>query len=121
MKLNTKRTLFVGLAFMIISMFWGVYDVVVPKMLVNTFGLGHTASGVVMALDNVFALFMLPFFGSLSDKCTSKYGKRTPFIVFGTIAAACLVTGVAIFDGIQLNILNANNIPAKKTSNLGLP
>ena len=111
MKLNTKRTLFVGLAFMIICMFWGVYDVVVPKMLVNTFGLGHTASGVVMALDNVLALFLLPFFGSLSDKCTSKYGKRTPFIVVGTILAACLVTGVAIFDGIQLNMLTANNIP----------
>ena len=73
MKLNTKRIIFVGLAFLIISMFWQVYDNTISKMLINSFGLNQTWSGIVMALDNVFALFLLPIFGSLSDKTKTKF------------------------------------------------
>ena len=68
MKLNTKKTIFVGLAFLIICMFWQVYDNIVAKMLINTFGLNQTWSGAILALDNIFALFLLPIFGILSDK-----------------------------------------------------
>ena len=106
MKLNTKKTIYVGLAFLIISMFWQVYDTVIAQILINSFGLNQTASGIVMALDNILALFLLPLFGSLSDKTNSKRGKRTPYIFWGTIAAAVLVTGVALFDNAQVNELN---------------
>ncbi|QSX09149.1 MFS transporter [Alkalibacter rhizosphaerae] len=84
MKLNYKRTFFVGLAFLSISAFWQLYDNLIPLMLKNTFGLGDTLTGTVMALDNVLALFLLPIFGALSDKVHTKRGKRTPFIVVGT-------------------------------------
>lgn len=57
MKLNNRQTILVGLAFMSISAFWQVYDGIVPLILKNTFGINNTASGVVMALDNVLALF----------------------------------------------------------------
>ncbi|MDD2433667.1 MAG: MFS transporter [Bacilli bacterium] len=110
MKLNTKRTVYVGFAFLLICMFWGVYDAVIPKMLVNTFGLNQTWSGVIMALDNVLALFLLPIFGTLSDKTKNKRGRRTPFIIIGTITAAVLVTGVALIDFAQLNEITANGI-----------
>ena len=106
MKLNTKKTIYVGLAFLIISMFWQVYDTVIAQILINSFGLNQTTSGIVMALDNVLALFLLPLFGSLSDKTNTKKGKRTPYIFWGTIAAAVLVTGVALFDNAQVNELN---------------
>lgn len=91
MKLNTKRTVLVGLAFMSICAFWQVYDGIIPLILKYTFGIGDTVSGAVMALDNILALFMLPLFGSLSDRTNTKIGRRMPFIVFGSIGAiACM-------------------------------
>ena len=94
MKLNYKKTIFVGFAFFLIMAFWQAYDAIVPLMLVNKFGLSQTLSGLVMALDNVLALFMLPLFGSLSDKCKSKYGRRTPYIVIGTVLAIVMFIGL---------------------------
>lgn len=90
MKLNYKRTIFVGMAFMAISAFWQVYDGIVPLILKNTFDINDAVSGFIMAMDNVLAVVMLPLFGSLSDKTNTKWGRRTPFIFCGTIAAATL-------------------------------
>ena len=101
-KLNTKRVIFVGFAFFLITAFWQAYDAIVPLMLTNRFGLPQTASGAIMALDNVLALFMLPLFGSLSDRSNSKYGKRTPFIFIGTICAVISFIFLSIIDNIQL-------------------
>ena len=91
MKLNTKRTTLVGFAFLSICAFWQMYDNLVPKILTETFGIGESISGIIMASDNVLALFLLPLFGGLSDKCTSKLGRRRPFILFGTLAAVVLM------------------------------
>ena len=88
MKLNYKRTILVGFAFFLISAFWQAYDATIALTLTNKFGMNQTWSGVIMALDNILALFLLPFFGSLSDKSQRKAGRRTPFIRFGTIVAA---------------------------------
>ena len=90
MKLNVKRTFLVGLAFMSISAFWQLYDFAVPLILKNTYAMGDTTAGVVMAMDNIVALFLLPLFGALSDKCTWKIGRRMPFMLFGGFAAAVL-------------------------------
>lgn len=98
MKLNYKRTFFVGLAFLSISAFWQMYDNIIPLMLKNTFGLGETVTGVLMALDNVLALFMLPLFGALSDKVKTPLGKRTPFIIIGTILAVISMTFIPIAE-----------------------
>lgn len=91
MKLNIKRTILVGFAFLSISAFWQMYDNLVPKILTETFGVGESISGVIMASDNVLALFLLPLFGGLSDKCRSPMGRRRPFILFGTLAAVVLM------------------------------
>jgi len=88
MKLNNKRTVLVGLAFMSICAFWQVYDNVIPLILENTFKLNSTVTGAIMGIDNILALFMLPLFGMLSDKTHTKIGRRMPYIVFGTIIAA---------------------------------
>lgn len=87
MKLNYKRTFFVGLAFMSICAFWQVYDNVIPLILKDTFHVRDSYIGIVMAMDNVLALFMLPLFGKLSDKTRTKIGRRTPYILGGTILA----------------------------------
>ena len=96
MKLNNKRTILVGFAFLSICAFWQMYDNLVPKILTETFGIGESISGIIMAADNVLALFLLPLFGGLSDKCTSKLGRRRPFILFGTLAAVVLMMALPI-------------------------
>lgn len=91
MKLNYKRTILTGLAFLSICAFWQFYDNEIPKILKNTFHLGETWTGVLMSLDNILALFLLPLFGSLSDKVNTKIGKRMPFILGGTACAVILL------------------------------
>lgn len=107
MKLNYKRTIFVGFAFFLISAFWQAYDTLIPKILTDKFGLSQAVSGVIMALDNILALFLLPFFGALSDRHRGKRGKRTPFIVIGTLLAAILLTGLSFADTAQRNNIAA--------------
>ena len=102
MKLNYKRVVFVGFAFFLISAFWQAYDSIVPMILTDKFGLSQTWSGAIMALDNIFALFLLPIFGALSDKVNSRHGRRTPFIVVGAIVAAVLLVSLSIPDNAQL-------------------
>ena len=91
MKLNYRRTILIGLAFMSISAFWQLYDNIIPLILQNNFGLGETLTGGIMALDNILALFMLPLFGSLSDRTRTRLGKRTPFIIGGTALAVAFM------------------------------
>ena len=98
MKLNNKRTVLVGLAFLSICAFWQMYDSIVPLILTNTFHLNETISGAIMAADNVLALFLLPLFGSLSDKTETRIGKRMPFILFGTGCAIILLNILPILD-----------------------
>ena len=90
-KLNVPRTILVGLAFFTISMFWQIYDSLMPLFL-RDFGMGATLRGLIMALDNVLAVVLLPFMGILSDrfpaKLRSKFGRRMPFIVMGSVLAA---------------------------------
>ncbi len=119
MKLNYRRTLFVGFAFFLICAFWQAYDSIIPKILTDKFGMSQANSGIVMALDNVLALFMLPLFGTLSDKCRSKLGKRTPFILFGTLAAAVLLVVLSFADGMQLeNIAAVRDMDTPETLNV---
>lgn len=98
MKLNYKRTLLVGFAFLSISAFWQMYDSIIPLILRNTFQIGEAATGRVMAIDNILALFMLPLFGHLSDNTHTKLGKRTPYIILGTAAAVCFMLLLPVFD-----------------------
>ncbi len=104
-KLNYKRTFFVGLAFLSISAFWQMYDNIIPLMLQNTFGLGETVTGVLMAMDNVLALILLPVFGSLSDKVNTPLGKRTPFILTGTVLAVIFMMLLPFADRRQSLVL----------------
>lgn len=102
MKLNYKRTILVGFAFFLICAFWQAYDNTIPLILTNKFGMSQTWSGVIMALDNVLALFMLPLFGAISDKHQGKRGRRTPFIVIGTLIAAVMLIALSFVDNAQL-------------------
>ena len=98
MKLNNKRTILVGLAFLSICAFWQMYDSIVPLILTRTFHLNETFSGAIMAADNVLALFLLPIFGGISDRTDTSLGKRMPFILFGTGCAIILLNILPLLD-----------------------
>ena len=104
MRLNYKRTILTGLAFMAIYSFWQTYDNIVPLILKNSFGMNEILTGVVMAADNILALFLLPLFGTLSDKVNGKWGKRKPFIAIGTLLSVIFIAFMPIGD-------NGRNLP----------
>ena len=103
MKLNYKRTILVGFAFFLISAFWQAYDAIVPLILTNYYGMEQDASGFIMSLDNILALFMLPVFGALSDKVATRWGKRTPFVFIGTVCAVVIFICLTFVANPQLN------------------
>lgn len=105
MKLNYKRTFFIGFAFMAICAFWQMYDNIIPLILKNTFGMGETLTGAIMAADNVLAVFLLPIIGTLSDKVNTPLGKRTPFIIGGTAVAVIAMLLLPVADGMVSEIL----------------
>ena len=98
LKLNTLQTVRVGFAFLAILAFWQMYNNVIPLILTKTFRMDKSLSGLIMAADNVLALFLLPLFGGLSDRCNAKLGKRRPFILGGTLAAVCLMLLIPFLD-----------------------
>lgn len=98
MKLNNRRTLLIGLAFFSICAFWQMYDTIIPLILRDTFHIGDSVSGAIMAADNVLALVLLPVFGKLSDHTNTRIGKRMPYIVFGTACAVILMLALAGAD-----------------------
>ena len=110
MKLNYRKTILVGFAFFLISAFWQAYDAIIPLILTNHFGLPQTASGAIMSIDNVLAVFLLPLFGAISDKVNTKYGKRTPFIFFGSLAAVAAFIVLTVVDNYQIARLVAEGI-----------
>lgn len=130
LKLNTKRTYLIGFAFFTILMLWQIYNYYVPlflkELLIKNFGQGdyNYLIGIIMALDNILALFMLPLFGTLSDKTQTKLGKRMPYIIAGTIISLMAfpfisimfiknsLIGLAIMMGLVLISMNIYRAPA---------
>ncbi|MBR2384298.1 MAG: MFS transporter [Clostridia bacterium] len=108
MKLNYKRTILVGFAFFLICAFWQAYDKTIPLLMTYKFGMKQMQSGIIMALDNVLAVFLLPLFGAISDKTNSRFGKRKIFIFAGTICAVIsfiflpLIGNAYLFIGVLL-------------------
>ena len=100
LKLNYPKTFKVGLAFAGICLFWNAYDFVIPLLLEQAYGLPDSLRGLILGLDNLLSLFMLPLFGKLSDnahgRLAKKFGRRTPFIVIGTLCAVALMVFVPV-------------------------
>ncbi len=116
MKLDKTRIFKVGIAFVIVMLFWEVYDFAVPILLDRTYGLSATWRGLIMGLDNILAIVLLPLFGSLSDKSKGKiYGRRTPFIVIGTLLAGILVILLVVIENAEFNKLVSEGVKSIDT------
>ena len=130
LKLNKKRTFYIGFSFFTILMLWQVYNYYCPmfleELLKSTFGAGdyNYLIGIIMALDNILALIMLPIFGTMSDNTNTKLGKRMPYILGGTLVSLILfpfipflyiknsLLGVAIMMGLILIAMNIYRSPS---------
>jgi len=119
MKLNNKRTVLIGLAFMSICAFWQLYDAVVPLILRDTFGIDDFISGFIMAADNVLALLLLPLLGALSDRVHTPIGRRMPFILCGTAAAVVGMVALPLVDNAYY-ATGASHLPVLFVVILGL-
>ncbi len=103
LKLNTKNTFFIGLAFFAILMLWQVYNTYCPlileELLASKYGDANKLTyviGIIMAADNLAALVLMPIFGVMSDKTKTKFGKRMPYILIGMLASSLLFPFVAV-------------------------
>jgi MFS family permease len=106
MRFSYLKLILLGFGFMGISLLWGIYNAYVPIFLqagrpdfstsagVAGFGLGTTMTGFIMTLDNLAALFILPFVGAWSDRLRTSWGRRKPFIVIG--APLAMISFMAI-------------------------
>lgn len=110
MNQHTRKTILIGFAFLSISAFWQMYDNVIPKILTETFNLPESISGYIMAADNILALFLLPFFGGLSDRCKSPLGRRRPFILTGTLLAVAFMTLLPLIDNSYFDVPSKTKI-----------
>lgn len=104
MKLNYKRTVLVGFAFFLIWVFSQAYESLIPLILTHKFEMSQTASGFVMSLDNILAVVLLPVFGNISDKISTRIGRRTPFVLIGTVIAAVAFAFLGYIDSLPIFI-----------------
>ncbi|MBT3229762.1 MAG: SLC45 family MFS transporter [Candidatus Marinimicrobia bacterium] len=114
MKFSYGRLLLLGFGFMGTTILWGIYNAYVPIFLqagregfattsgVNGFGMSATATGFVMTLDNIAALFILPFIGAWSDRIRTKMGRRKPFIAMGAPLAFIGFIGIPMMLNVSL-------------------
>jgi Na+/melibiose symporter-like transporter len=86
--LDWPRTFLLGFGFLGVSVIWSLYNAYVPIFLKETFHLRSAVIGLVMTVDNIFAIVLLPFLGALSDRTRTRMGRRRPYILVGSILAA---------------------------------
>ncbi len=92
-KFSYKKVFLLGFGFFGISVLWPLYNAYVPIFL-KDFALSSFVIGIVMTIDNLFAIVMLPYIGTLSDQTRTKLGRRKPYILVGAPLGAlffCLI------------------------------
>lgn len=108
--LNTKRTILISFSFLTVLLAWSFFNFKVPLLLDRILGANpfkDIIKGGVMAMDNLVAVIVQPFFGDLSDRTESKLGRRMPFIIVGTTSSAIffiMIPWIQILAGLVLII-----------------
>ncbi len=115
MKFSYSRLLLLGFGFMGTTILWGIYNAYVPIFLQagregfsattgieHGFGMSATTTGFIMTLDNIAALFILPYIGAWSDRLRSPMGRRKPFIAAGAPLAFIGFIGIPMMLNVSL-------------------
>ena len=109
-KLNVRITFLIGLGMFASSICWSIYNAYVPIIL-EQYVPNVTLLGVVMAVDNMFGVFLQPVFGIWSDRINTRLGRRIPFIIVGAPVAAVLFVVVPYstsLAGLMLTVISFN-------------
>jgi MFS family permease len=64
-----------------------------------------TAQGLILGIGALAALVANPIFGRLSDRTTSRWGRRRPWMVTGSVALAVFLFLIAVTDSVPLLIV----------------
>jgi len=89
-KLRFGRTVLLSFSFTIVLLAWSYFNFIVPRLLYGFLPDKDSLVGLIMAIDNIIAVIVQPFFGNLSDRTNSRWGRRTPYILAGTLISAIL-------------------------------
>ncbi|NLX64454.1 MAG: SLC45 family MFS transporter [Clostridiaceae bacterium] len=105
MKLNIGKTFVISLAFFTVSLAWTIYNTFVPVFLIGNEHISgliksSTVLGVIMTIDNLFGIIFQPFFGNLSDKTKTRFGRRMPYIIVGLPLAALFFSIIPYYNEI---------------------
>ncbi len=73
-------TFVIGLGFFTMGLMDPLYDTYVPMFLAN-FLARDGLIGLIMGVDNLFALMLIPIVSALSDKTRTPIGRRMPYII----------------------------------------
>ena len=130
-RVSTSRLFVLGFGFLGIELLWNTYNSFVPIFLQagradyakgagvhGGFGISASATGVVMTLDNVAALFMLPWVGAFSDRLRTRIGRRKPFMAIGAPIAAATFAAVPYALGHPIWIFMAGIVMTFLSMNL---
>ncbi len=99
-----KKTWLLGFGFFSISIGWSLYNGFVPFLLDNY--LKSTALiGFLMTIDNYVALFLQPYIGNLSDRTTTRFGRRMPYLMIGIPLAAVFFVLIPVHGSLIMLIL----------------
>lgn len=117
-KLNYLHTAFTGFGFMAVQIAWIIYNAYVPLILKENSTIANlawsgTAVGIIMVIDNVFGVVFQPLFGRISDRTHTRFGKRTPFLMYGVPLCALLfifIPRISILGVLMLDIIVFNFI-----------
>ena len=92
--------------FVVLSLYWvaigylwtSLGGLILPDMIIQLVGREHEgfALGVLEAVGSLMAVVWQPMAGALSDRTSSRFGRRRPFIVAGTIGDVLFLIGLAL-------------------------
>lgn len=94
-----KKVWLLGFGFFSISITWSLYNAFVPFFLEKYV---HSVALIsfLMTIDNYFALFLQPWIGNRSDRTTSRFGRRMPYLMIGMPFAAVLTMLIPFHTGL---------------------
>jgi len=101
---NKRKIFILGFGFFGVSIIWAMYNAYVPIFL-KSFQLTSFIIGIIMTVDNIFAILLLPFLGALSDRTRTRLGRRRPYILAGAPLAMLfffLIPYARLFENLAL-------------------
>ncbi|HEV2139949.1 MAG TPA: MFS transporter [Candidatus Dormibacteraeota bacterium] len=71
---------------------------ILPEMIIQFVGRAHegVAASLLKSIGTVMAVIWQPIVGGISDRTVTRWGRRRPFIVAGTVGDLLFLTGIAL-------------------------